>query len=188
MDPRIPGIPVVPPSQLAAQVQTLVGSTSSTYQEIAVLQAQLMAKEYEILQLRARESQSLARFQPGGPSAPPQGLGAQPVSVSTGPSVWEPSLLGPAVNSEGRSAPPSSTVFSRLGARSAFDRLGLRHSGMPTNANLGQGGSTVSAIFGPWPFLQLFKCSTLGMKLAYHVIRYCLKPISNFKKSQNLII
>jgi hypothetical protein len=56
-------------------------------------------------------------------------------------------------------------------------------SGLPT-----PGGSTVRcAIFGPWPFLQLFKCSTLRMKLAYQVIRYCLKPILNFKKFQNLI-
>ena len=65
MDPRIPGIPVVPPSRLATQVQSLVGSTTSTYQEIARLQAQLVAKESEILQLRARESQSRADFSPG---------------------------------------------------------------------------------------------------------------------------
>jgi hypothetical protein len=52
-----------------------------------------------------------------------------------------------------------------------------------------RGGSTVRcAINCPWPFLQLFKCPTLRMKHAYHVIRYWLKPILNFKKLQNLII
>jgi hypothetical protein len=136
MDPRIPGIPVIPPSQLAIQVQSLVGSTSFTYQKITRLQAQLVAKESEILQLLAQESQSLARLQPKGLSASPQGFDAQPVSMPPGPSVWEPSLLGPGVSSGGRSAPPSSTVFSRLGAWSAFDRIGPRPSGMPINANL----------------------------------------------------